>query len=61
MIYVIGASALRRAIDKAPYYLKKQLQGKVFAVPGLSLHPKVKNNKRSFSFYLKRVLKKEQK
>ena len=57
MIFVIGASALRRAIDKAPYYLKKQLQGKVFAVPGLSLHPKVKNNKKKLQFLLETSLK----
>ena len=62
MINVIEASALRKAIDKAPpYYLKKQLQGKVFAVPGLSLHPKVKNNKKKLQFLLETSLKKKNK
>ena len=43
MVNVIGASSLRRAVDKAPTTLRKLIQGKVFAVPGLSLHPIAKN------------------
>ena len=43
MVYVIGASSLRKAIDKAPTSIRKSIQGKVFAVPGLSFHPTAKN------------------
>ena len=45
MVYAIGASSPRRAVDKKPTTLRKTILGKIFAVPGLSLHPTAKNLK----------------
>ena len=57
MVYVIGASSLRRAIDKAPTSIRKSIQGKVFAVPGLSFHPTAKNPNKQLQNLLKKGLK----
>ena len=57
MVYVIAASSLRRTIDKAPTSIRKSIQGKVFAVPGLSFHPKAKNPNRQLKNLLEQVLK----
>lgn len=57
MVYVIGASSLRRAVDKAPTPVRKLIQGKVFAVPGLSLHPTAKDPKKQLQYLLKTSLK----
>ena len=58
MVYVIGASSLRRAIDKAPTSIRKSIQGEVFAVPGLSFHPTAKNLNKQFQNLLKKGRKK---
>ena len=42
MVYAIGASSLRRAIDKASTSIRKSIQGKVFAMPGLGFYPTAK-------------------
>ena len=57
MVYVIGASSLRRAIDKAPTSIRKSIQGKVFAVLGLSFHPTAKNPNKQLQNLLKNGLK----
>ena len=57
MVFVIGASSLRRAVDKAPTTLRKLIQGKVFAVPGLTLHPAAKNPKKQLQHFLETSLK----
>ena len=56
MVYVIRASSLRRAVDKAPSTLRKAIQGKVFAVPGLSLQPTAKNPKKQLEHLLETSL-----
>ena len=57
MVYVIGASSLRRAIDKAPTSIRRSIQGKVFAVPGLSFHPTAKNPNKQLQNLLRKGLK----
>ena len=49
MVYVIGASSLPKAVEKAPTTLRKLIQGKFFAIPGLSLHPTAKNSIKSMT------------
>ena len=39
--------SLEQTIDKAPTSIRKSIQGKVFAVPGLSFHPTKFTEKRS--------------
>ena len=49
MVDVIGANFLRGAVDKAPTALRKHIQVKVFAVPGISLHPTAKYPKKQLT------------
>ena len=56
MVYAIEANSLRRAVDKAPTTLQKVIQGKVFAVPGLSLRPTAKNPQKQLQHLLKTSL-----
>ena len=57
MVYIIGASSLRRAIDKTPTSIRKSIQGKVFEVPGLSFHLTAKNPNKQLQNLLKKGLK----
>ena len=43
MVYVIGASSLRYTVDKSPYWQRRRIFSRTFAVPGLSLNPNAKN------------------
>ena len=56
MVDVIGASSLRRAIDKAPTSIRKSIQGKVSG-PGLSFTIQLKALPNNFNIYSKNGLK----
>ena len=43
MVYVIGASSLRYAVDDSPFRLRRMLLGRTFATPGLSFNPNARN------------------
>ena len=43
MVYVIGASSLRYAVDDSPFRLRWRLPARTFATPGLSFNPKARN------------------
>ena len=43
MIYVIGASSLRHAVDDSPFRLRRRLLARTFATPGLSFNPNARN------------------
>ena len=57
MVYIIGASSLKKAIGKAPSSLRRSFQGKVFAVSGLGLHPTAKNPLKKLHLLLRTSLK----
>ena len=57
MVYVIGASSLRRAVGKAPTTLRKHIQGKVCAVPGISWHHTAKNPEKQLQHFLETSLR----
>ena len=43
MVYVIGASSLRYAVDDSPFRLRRRLLARTFATPGLSFNPNARN------------------
>ena len=43
MVYVIGASSLRYAVDDSPFRLWRRLFARTFATPGLSFNPNARN------------------
>ena len=43
MVYVIGASSLRYAVDDSPFRLRWSLLARTFATPGLSFNPNARN------------------
>ena len=48
MVYVIGASSLRYAVDDSPFRLRRRLLARTFANPGLSFNPNART-------YLKKI------
>ena len=43
MVYVIGASSLRYAVDDSPFRLRRRLLSRTFAFTGLSFNPNARN------------------
>ena len=43
MVHVVGASSLCKAVETLPHQVRKTIQSKVIAIPGLSLNPLLKN------------------